>query len=183
MTKDRDTTDRASFLYLISLTVMVAIMVFPSVIHYGYSQKSDRGISISSSSYTAPNEDGLGYYHVVGEVRNNSPTDSMNYVKVVSTFYDDAGKVVGTDFTYTNVDVLRPAEKSSFEIILNDVTQSQKVSSYKLSVSGDKTQTLPAALKLSVGDSHLDDIWLVGCPSLLNDAGLITDLMITLAGV
>ena len=75
----------------------------------------------------------------------------MNYVKVVSTFYDNAGKVVGTDFTYTNVDVLGSAEKSSFEIILNDAQQSQRVSSYKLSVSGDKTQALPASLKLSVG--------------------------------
>src|ERR671923_411838 len=113
------------------------------------------GISIlSSSSFT----DDLGYYHVVGEVRNNSPTDSMNYVKIVSTFYDNTRRVVGTDFTYTNVDVLRPAEKSSFEIILNDATQSQKVSSYKLTVSGDKTEALPASLKLSVGDSHLDSI-------------------------
>jgi hypothetical protein len=82
----------------------------------------------------------------------------MNYVKIVSTFYDNTRKVVGTDFTYTNVDILRPAEKSSFEIILNDAAQSQKVDSYKLSVSGDKTQALPASLKLSVGDSHLDDI-------------------------
>jgi hypothetical protein len=113
------------------------------------------GISIlSSSSFT----DDLGYYHVVGEVRNNSPTDSMNYVKIVSTFYDNTRRVVGTDFTYTNVDVLRPAEKSSFEIILNDATQSQKVNSYKLSASADKTEALPASLKLSVGDSHLDSI-------------------------
>jgi hypothetical protein len=44
----------------------------------------------------------------------------MNYVKIVSTFYDNARRVIGTDFTYTNVDVLKPAEKSSFEIILND---------------------------------------------------------------
>ena len=53
----------------------------------------------------------------------------MNYVKVVATFYDNTRKVVGTDFTYTNVDVLRPAEKSSFEITLNDASQSQKVNS------------------------------------------------------
>jgi hypothetical protein len=51
---------------------------------------------------------------------------TMNYVKLVSTFYDSTGMVVGTDFIYANVDVLRPAEKSSFEIILNDVVQSQK---------------------------------------------------------
>ncbi len=109
---------------------------------------------LSSSSFS----DDIGYYHVVGEVKNNSPKDSMNFVKITSTFYDDAGKVVGTDFTYTNVDVLRPAEKSSFELILTDAAQSQKVSSYKLSTSGYKTESLPASLKLSVGDNHLDDI-------------------------
>ena len=54
--------------------------------------------------------------------------------------------------------MLRPAEKSPFEIILNDAAQSQKVGSYKLSISGDKTQALPASLKLSIGDSHLDSI-------------------------
>jgi hypothetical protein len=82
----------------------------------------------------------------------------MNYVKIVSTFYDNARRVIGTDFTYTNVDVLKPAEKSSFEIILNDAAQSQKVGSCKLSASGDKTRALPASLKLSIGDSHLDNI-------------------------
>jgi hypothetical protein len=65
----------------------------------------------------------------------------MNYVKIVSTFYDNARRVIGTDFTYTNVDVLKPAEKSSFEIILNDAAQSQKVGSCKLSASGDKTRS------------------------------------------
>ena len=137
----------------------MVLLALPSlvVVQYGYSQTVPSASRISilgSSSFT----DDLGYYHVVGEVKNNSPIDSMNYVKITSTFYDDTRRVVGTDFTYTNVDVLRPAEKSSFDIILNDATQSQKVSSYKLSASGDKTQALPTSLKLSFGDSHLDDI-------------------------
>jgi hypothetical protein len=104
------------------------------ITQYGYSQTEDgTGISIlSSSSFT----DDIGYYHIVGEVKNNSPKDSMNFVKITSTFYDNAGKVVGTDITYSNVDVLRPAEKSSFEIISNDAQQSHQVSNYKLSVSG-----------------------------------------------
>ena len=137
----------------------IILLALPSslVVQYGYSQTASgaSGISIlSSSSFT----DDIGYYHIVGEVKNNSPADSMNYVKIIATLYDITGKVVGTDFTYANVDVLRPAEKSSFEIILTDVGQSQKVSSYKLYASGDKTQALPASLKMSVGDSHLDDI-------------------------
>jgi hypothetical protein len=146
--------EKSSFLY--SVFSVIALLLIP-VVNYGYSQAASTGnrISILSSSSFI---DDLGDYHIVGEVRNNSPTDSMNYVKIVSTFYDNTEKVVGTDFTYTNVDVLRPAEKSSFEIILNDAAQSQKVDSYKLSASGDKTEAPPAALKLSVGDSHLDDI-------------------------
>jgi hypothetical protein len=98
---------------------------------------------------------------VVGEVMNNFPKDSMKFVKITSTFYDDAGKVVGTDFTYSNVRILRTEETSSFEIILTDATQSQKVSSYKLAASSDKTEALPASLKLSIGDSHLYDIVLL----------------------
>jgi hypothetical protein len=127
----------------------IALLALPSlmVVQYGYPQTatvSASGISIlSSSSFT----DDLGYYHVVGEVRNNSPTNSMNYIKIVSTFYDNTRRVVGIDFTYTNVDVLRPAERSSFEIILTNAAQSQKVSSYKLFASGGKTQALPASLK------------------------------------
>ena len=139
---------------LLSIIIVIILLLAPSLFHYGYAQiKQDISI-LSSSSF----KDNLGYFHVVGEVKNNSTTDSFNYVKIVSTFYDDTAKVIGTDFTYTNVDVLRPAEKSSFEIILNDAQQSEKVSNYKLSVSADKTQPLPASLKLNVGDSHMDDI-------------------------
>jgi len=141
-------------IFLYAAFSVIALLLAPTA-NYAYSQAaSSSGISIlSSSSFT----DDLGEYHVVGEVKNNSPRDSMNYVKIISTFYDNTGKVVGTDFTYSNVDVLRPAEKSSFEIILNDAAQSQKVDNYKLSASGDKTEAPPAALKLSVGDSSLDD--------------------------
>jgi hypothetical protein len=118
---------KPSILYLMfSTIVLLALLPSSLVVQYGYSQTASAGASgisiLSSSSFT----DDIGYYHIVGEVKNNSPTDSMNYVKITSTFYDDTGKVVGTDFTYSNVDVLRPAEKSSFEIILTDVAQSQK---------------------------------------------------------
>jgi hypothetical protein len=141
--------------YLTLIATVFSLLTLQSSLfiqQYGYSQtEGGGGISILSSSSFM---DDIGYYYVIGEVKNNSPKDSMNFVKITSTFYDDTGKVVGTDFTYTNVDVLRPAQKSSFEIILTDAAQSQKVSSYKLSASGDKTESLPASLKLSVGDNH-----------------------------
>jgi hypothetical protein len=82
----------------------------------------------------------------------------MNHVEVISTLYDSAGKVVGTEFTFTNVDVLMPGGKSSFDIVLTDAQQSEKISNYKLSVSGDKTEALSPFLKLTIGDSFIDDI-------------------------
>jgi hypothetical protein len=114
--------DKPSFLcFALSVT---ALLLVPAA-NFAYSQAASSSLIsvLSSSSFT----DDLGDYHVVGEVKNNSPTDSINYVKIVATFYDNTGKVVGTDFTYSNIDVLRPAEKSSFEIILNDAAQSQSV--------------------------------------------------------
>ncbi len=155
------------FYLMMSLTVMISSSM--GVLQYGYSQEAPATPSeisvLSSSSFT---ED-IGAYHIVGEVKNNSPSDSMKYVKIVATLYDKTGKVIGTDFTFSDVGVLRPAEKSPFEIILTDIRQSQKVSSYKLSTSGDKTRALPAALKLSVDNSYRDSI------GFYHAAGEVTD--------
>jgi hypothetical protein len=139
-------------LLLSTIIIIIISLLAPPLFHHGYAQIK-QGVSILSSSSF---KDNLGYFHIVGEVKNNSTIDSLNYVKIVSTFYDDKGRFVGTDFAYSNVDILRPAEKSSFKIVVTDVQQSEKISNYKLSVSADKTQPLPASLKLNVGDSHMD---------------------------
>jgi hypothetical protein len=148
-------------LLLFSAILLLVFLSFSVLAQYGYSQTegNNHDISImSSSSYMAKNEDGENDYHVVGEVKNNSTIDTVNNVKISSTFYDKARGAVGTDFAYTYIDVLRPAEKSSFEIILNGAAQSQKVCSYKLSASGDKAKPLPASLRLSVDNNYLDNM-------------------------
>jgi hypothetical protein len=141
---------RINLAAITGIFILLTIMIPTAVI----AQNTDNTISILSSSSF---KDDLGYFHVVGEVKNNS-NDPLNYVEIVSTFYNTEGKVVGTDFTFSEVDILRPQEKSAFDIILDNAAQSQKVSSYKLSVSGDKTEALPAFLKLNVGDSNIDDL-------------------------
>jgi hypothetical protein len=68
--------------HLIFSTMVLLALPSSVVVQYGYSQSipGTGGISIlSSSSFT----DDIGYYHIVGEVKNNSPTDSMKYVKIV----------------------------------------------------------------------------------------------------
>jgi hypothetical protein len=108
---------------------------------------------LSSSDY----KDELGFFHVIGELENNSP-DSQQFIKVTSRFYDSSNKIVGTSFTYTDIDVLRPGEKSPFDIILNNRDQSDRVRSYKLAVSSDNSEPKLSNLKLTIGDNYYDDL-------------------------
>jgi hypothetical protein len=151
-------TAKSNTLYLVFLTI---ILPSSTLLQYGYSQTTAPALAhanpISVPSSTSFRDD-TGAYHIVGEVKNNSPTDSTKYVKIVATLYDKTGKVVGTDFTYADVGVLRPEEKSSFKIILTDIRQSQKVIIYNLSNSGEKTKALTASLKLSIDEGRLHDI-------------------------
>jgi hypothetical protein len=53
-------------------------------------------------------------YTIIGEVQNYG-TSTIEFVKVVVTFYDASNTVIGTDFTYTEIDELSPNQKSPFE--------------------------------------------------------------------
>jgi hypothetical protein len=80
-------------------------------------------------------------------------------IQITATFYDSTGKVVGTESGFTDMDILRPAETSPFDILLNDEQQSKKIDNYKLLVSGDETlKSKPAKPKLNVGDGFTDSI-------------------------
>lgn len=107
------------FLYLM-IILLTTMTSSPAVVLSGYSLNAATANTISILSSSSFRDD-TGAYHIVGEVKNNSPTDSTKYVKIVATLYDKTGKVVGTDFTYADVGVLRPEEKSSFKIILTDI--------------------------------------------------------------
>lgn len=93
---------------------------------------------LSSKSYI----DNLGYFNVVGEVKNTLSTN-INYVKITATFYDAQEKVIGTDFTYTELDLLKPNQKSAFE--LSSYPDMIEPASYKLKVSYKETGNEPFA--------------------------------------
>jgi hypothetical protein len=42
------------------------------------------------------------WYEIVGEVVNGG-IEATEYVKVIATFYDEDGQVIGTHFTYTDL--------------------------------------------------------------------------------
>jgi hypothetical protein len=75
---------------------------------------------ISSSSY----RDSIGSLHVIGELQNTSP-EPREYVKIVSTLHDSSDAILDTSFTYSEVEVLRPGEKSPFDVIFSNEQQAQ----------------------------------------------------------
>lgn len=79
--------------------------------------------------------DSIENMHVVGEVKNASPTIA-EFVKVVATFYDVNNSVVATDFTYTNPSAIPAGNTAPFELIVSSASiPVEQIDSYKLDVS------------------------------------------------
>jgi hypothetical protein len=85
--------------------------------------------------------DSLGWYHIVGEVQNNSNMP-MEYVEVVAKLYDEADTIIGTKLTFTAPDVIFPGGKAPFDVITLRQSQWQKINEYKLYTKGDVAETL-----------------------------------------
>jgi len=80
---------------------------------------------------------------VVGEVENIGP-ENLERVKVLATFYDEAGTVIGADFCYAEIDTIVSGQKSPFGVSnypRKEITG--KIKSYGLCGSGAKTAKAP----------------------------------------
>lgn len=106
---------------------------------------------LSHDSYT----DGE-WYHIVGEIQNNNDYPMM-FVEIVATLYDDDGKVVGTDFTYTFLDVIPPGGKSPFE---TGTDEWEGTTNYKLQAEGSKGDLPRQDLVIRSHESYIDGDWL-----------------------
>ena len=77
----------------------------------------------------------IGDLHVIGEVENNSPLIA-EFVKIIGTFYDDNGNVVGTSYTYSDPTDIGSGEKAPFDLILSDSTiPVDQIKEYRLTIS------------------------------------------------
>jgi hypothetical protein len=113
---------------------------------------NNNGIPILSSSIIRT---GYGSVFVVGEVRNDLP-DVLKYVKIVGTFYDSGGRLIDTNFTYTDLDQLRPGEKSPFKLIITDESVLQNLNNYNLTVTGDQVfSSKPAPFNITITDEEI----------------------------
>jgi hypothetical protein len=72
-----------------------------------------------------------GYYHLAGELKNNSTSDTHDYVSVSIAFYDSSGGLVMTDFTYADSDTIGPGGTSTFST-MEDESQNGQISSCEI---------------------------------------------------
>jgi hypothetical protein len=96
------------------------------------------------------------WFHIVGEVRNNSDAP-MEFVKVVATLYDDTGNVTGTDFAYTELDIVLPGGKSPFE---TGTDQWQGTTNYKLQIEGSQGSPPRQDIVILSHSHYTDGDWL-----------------------
>jgi hypothetical protein len=117
-------------------------------------QQSDvnNGVSILSSSVIRTQ---FGSTYIVGEVRNDFP-NVVESVQVVGRFYDSSGRLIDTGSTYTELDQLRPEEKSPFWLIITNPSLAQRIANYNLTVSWDRmgSGAKPAALSIIEGEQR-----------------------------
>jgi predicted secreted protein with PEFG-CTERM motif len=136
----------------IVLSALVTALFSPFIVNEVAAQTPDFSL-ISSSDYF----DSIGFYHIVGEIENSSNRVAQ-FVQVTATLYDDQGTVVGTPFTYTFIDVMRPGERSAFNIVFADSNQASRISSYTLNASATPANDKPRTLEVRVGDGYVDAV-------------------------
>lgn len=108
---------------------------------------------VSSSSWT----DSVGYIHVVGEVVNNG-SQNEDFVEIDATYFSASNAVVGTDFTFSELDTLTPGEKSPF-VLLFDPSSIPGYDHYTLGpVTGSLATTPPSQLFTTTVTSIYTDI-------------------------
>lgn len=114
--------------YFFALFLILVASMFSATISVNVKATTTDVAILSHNPYV----DSLGYYTIVGEVQNQG-TKNLHYVKITATFYDSANNVLATDFTYTDIDILIPQQKSPFE--LNTYPSKITVDHYSVVVS------------------------------------------------
>ncbi len=88
---------------------------------------------------------------IVGEVRNDTGRN-VRFVRVVANLYDSGNRLIGTDFTYTSMDILRPGQRSPFTVIV--LSPPSNFHHYTLQLEWDATtdESLGGLTLLSSGE-------------------------------
>jgi len=81
----------------------------------------------------------LGLMEIVGEVQNQADGVST-YTKIVGTFYDENGKVIYTDYTFTDPSDVPAGATNPFKMTLLSDERSSKVARYILIAESENSE-------------------------------------------
>jgi hypothetical protein len=108
---------------------------------------SENAVPTPDILYSKLNEDSI-----VGEVQNNF-SYPIEQVRLTATVYDKNGVIIATGDKYVNDYLLKPGERSGFDIFLDENLPTG--SKYNLTTSFEKSDDVkPEALQLSVGKNY-----------------------------
>jgi hypothetical protein len=69
----------------------------------------------------------------IGQV-HNIINKNVEYVTIISTFYDENGEIIGSKSTYTKPNTIKPNMTASFEMMLNEDI-SRNITSYDVTIT------------------------------------------------
>ncbi len=95
-------------------------------------------IILSNSSHISPS----GFLNIVGEVKNNGSSESTS-TRVAATCYDENGKVVAIESSFTNPPNLNPEQTTQFNLMIDDENQSAKIDNYVFQVQSIEAILIP----------------------------------------
>lgn len=101
------------------------------------------GVIVLSSTAFQPYSGSTSLY-IVGEVLNRTTTN-VEWIRIYATLRDSIGNVVGSDYTYSDIDTLTPGMKSPFFLLFSNPPA---WSTYELHVSYDTTSDQPYPLEI-----------------------------------
>ncbi|TLY03954.1 MAG: hypothetical protein E6K92_04060 [Thaumarchaeota archaeon] len=136
---------------LVILTALVFLIPL-SLMTPSSSAESGNISILSYSDFT----DNIGYQHIIGEIQNNSTTTQSD-IKIVATFYDSSNQFATSSYIYSEIQTLRPGEKSPFEITDLNRDHIPPIISYKLSTTSSAGASKPAELKLTLSKTFKDE--------------------------
>lgn len=94
--------------------------LFSASLNSSFGQESEKKVELLSSKI----KEGEYSTKFIGQVKNNV-SDNVKFVKVIATFYDGTGDMIGSVYAYTQPRDLQPNMKAPFEMYLDDDVGSQ----------------------------------------------------------
>jgi hypothetical protein len=110
-------------------------------------------VRVVSSSAFVPYS-GSSSLYIVGEVIN-STSKNVQFVRINSTLRDSSGNVVGSDYTYSDIDIIPPGNTSPFLVIFSSPLP---WTSYELVVTWDTTNDSLYPLQVLNQTTYFDSL-------------------------